>query len=453
MKEEIMTMTNDQSSRRKFIKLSATGALGSAIAWDARSYARIPGSNDRIGVGLVGFSERATDALIPAFNAISAQENCEITAVSDIWNLHRDEGAAFINKLSGKPIEKARNNDELYGMKNVQAVIISTADHQHALHGVEAVRAGRDAYIEKPLANQMADAHAILKAVKETNRVVQIGTQRRSSQNTLRAKEYLNSGEFGDITMVEMCTNANQPMRWRRPDLVAKLRAADTDWKRFVMQRTNDAFDPHKYIEFRLYWPYSSGIPDQWMVHQIDALQFITGLTRPRSVVANGGIYSWRDGRINPDTVTAVFDYGPLNDLTKGFQVVYSSRMNNSAGGNRDLYYSINGTLNATTGKVTPDGGLTERYAKKVAKPTTLTEKMLVTEDHENRPARANTEADSDVAAHMRNWIQCVRTRKTPVAGIEAGYNHSVALCMTIAALRTGKRARFDDAKQEVTLG
>jgi len=446
-------MTNHASSRRSFIKLTATGALGSAVAWDAASYARIPGSNDRIGVGLVGFSERAMEALIPAFHAISTAQNCEITAVSDIWNLRREEGAAFINKLTGKSIAKARNNDELYGMKNVQAVIIATADHQHALHGVEAVRAGRDAYIEKPLANQMADARAILKAVTETKRVVQVGTQRRSARSTQRAKEFLQSGEFGDITMVEMCTNANQPMRWRRPDLVAALRQEDTDWKRFVMNRTSDAFDPHKYIEFRLYWPYSSGIPDQWMVHQIDALHFITGLSRPRSVVAHGGVYSWRDGRVNPDTLTAVFDYGPLSDSTKGFQVIYSSRMNNSVGGNRDLYFSINGMFNASTGKVTPEGGLTERYAKKVAKPTTLTEKMLYSEREEPELAEADIKADPMVVAHMRNWTDCIRNRKSAIAGIEAGYNHSVALCMTIAALHSGKRAMFDDAKQEVTLG
>jgi predicted dehydrogenase len=446
-------MTNHASSRRSFIKLTVTGALGSAVAWDAASYARIPGSNDRIGVGLVGFSERAMEALIPAFHAISTAQNCEITAVSDIWNLRREEGAAFINKLTGKSIAKARNNDELYGMKNVQAVIIATADHQHALHGVEAVRAGRDAYIEKPLANQMADARAILKAVTETKRVVQVGTQRRSARSTQRAKEFLQSGEFGDITMVEMCTNANQPMRWRRPDLVAALRQEDTDWKRFVMNRTSDAFDPHKYIEFRLYWPYSSGIPDQWMVHQIDALHFITGLSRPRSVVAHGGVYSWRDGRVNPDTLTAVFDYGPLGDSTRGFQVIYSSRMNNSVGGNRDLYFSINGMFNASTGKVTPEGGLTERYAKKVAKPTTLTEKMLYSEKEEPELAEADIKADPTVVAHMRNWTDCIRNRKSAIAGIEAGYNHSVALCMTIAALHSGKRAMFDDAKQEVTLG
>jgi len=446
-------MTKSVDSRRNFIKLTAAGAVGSALSWDAASYASIPGANDRISIGLVGFSERAMEALIPALNAISSAQNCEIVAVSDIWSRRRDEGADFVGKLTNKPIAKARNNDELYDMKNVQAVIVATADHQHALHGVEAVRAGRDAYIEKPLANQMADAHAILKAVKETNRVVQIGTQRRSAQNTLRVKEFLQSGQFGEITMAEMTTNANQPMRWRRPQLVAALRQEDTDWKRFVMTRTKDTFDPQKYFEFRLYWPYSSGIFDQWMVHQIDTLQFVTGLAHPRSVVAHGGIYSWRDGRINPDTVTAVFDYGPLNDSKKGFQAVYSSRMNNSAHGNSDIYYSINGTLNLTTGKVSPEGGLTERYAKNVAKPTTLIEKTLLSDRGTTEPADSDTKADAMVVAHMRNWVECMRTRRAPVADVQAGYNHSVALCMTIAALHSGKRTTFDEAKQEVIIG
>ncbi|MGE0128202.1 MAG: Gfo/Idh/MocA family protein [Blastocatellales bacterium] len=446
-------MTQHTNSRRNFIKLTAAGAAGGAITWDAASYARVLGSNDRISVGVVGFSERAMEALIPAFNAISPSQNCEIVAVSDIWNRRREEGAGFIGKLTEKPIAKARNNDELYEMKNVQAVIIATADHQHAMHGVEAVRAGRDAYIEKPLANQMADARAILKAVKETGRVVQIGTQRRSSRSTLRAKEYLQSGEFGEITMVEMCTNANQPGRWRRKHLVAALRQEDTDWKRFLCNRTKDDFDAHKYIEYRLYWPYSSGIPDQWMVHQIDALHFITGLQRPRSVVAQGGIYSWRDGRINPDTVTAVFDYGPLTDPARGFQAIYSSRMNNSTGGNRDLYYSINGVFNASVGEVSPEGGLTERYAKNGYKPTTLTKRTLSIERGSTELAAPNTKGDATVVAHMRNWIECIRNRKAPVADIEAGYNHSVTLCMTTTAMRSGKRATFDDAKQEVVIG
>ena len=208
---------------------------------------------------------------------------------------------------------------------------------------------------------------------------LEIGTQRRSGRETIKAREFIQSGEFGEVDLVQMTSNANQPMRWRRPALVAALRKEETDWKRFLMGRTKDEWDAQKYIEFRLYWPYSSGIPCQWMVHQIDALHFITGLSRPRSVTAQGGVYSWRDGRTNPDTLTAIFDYGPLNDPAKGFQVIFHSRMNNSAGGSGDVYHSINGVFNASTGKVSPEGGLTERYAKG-RKPTSLVEKSLFVE-------------------------------------------------------------------------
>jgi predicted dehydrogenase len=445
-------MAQHANSRRDFMKLAAAGVAAGSLGWDAASYARIPGANDRLGVGVVGFSERGQEALFPSLQLLSGEQNCEIVAVSDIWKLRREEGAAWLGKLANKTVAQARNNDELYAMKNVDAVIVSTADHQHASHGVEAVRAGRDAYVEKPLANHMADARAFLKAVRETNRVVQIGTQRRSSKSVQLAREFLRSGEFGDLNAVEFTYNANQPGRWRRPKLVEALRREDTDWDRFLAGRTKDDFDPHKYVEFRLYWPYSSGITDQWMVHQIDALHFVTGLTRPRSVVANGGVYSWRDGRNNPDAVTAVLDYGPLNDLKKGFQVVFTGRLTNSARGQSDVYYSVNGSFDANSGKITREGGLTERYAKGAWKASALRERTLGEGRKNDESPEVPAGVEAAALAHMRNWLECVRSRKAPVADAQAGYNHSIALCMTIAALHSGKRATFDEETQEVTL-
>lgn len=441
-------MNRQSNSRRNFMKLAGAGAAGSLVAWNAESYARIAGSNDRVGIGVVGFSERFQDALLPAVMKNAAARNFEIVAVSDIWSRQRDLGADVIGKLTGKPIAKARNNDELYDLKQVDAVIISTADHQHALHGIEAIRAGRDAYIEKPLANTLADANAILKAARESKRVIQIGTQRRSGSNFIRARDYIQSGEFGAVNMIELIRNANQPRRWRRPALVEALRQEDTDWNRFLMGRTNDAFDPHKYVEYRLYWPYSSGIPCQWMVHHIDAVHFITGVTRPRNVVANGGVYQWRDGRVNPDTLTAVFEYGPPGDPTKSFQVLYSSRMGNSAGGESDKYYSAAGSFEADTGKVSPEGGLTERYAKGRHKATTLVEKSILSEKNPGTKKDARGEGPGTLESHVLNWMECIRSRKTPAADIRAGYDHSVALCMTIAALHSGKRVAFDESRQ-----
>jgi hypothetical protein len=152
--------------------------------------------------------------------------------------------------------------------------------------------------------------------------------------------------------------------------------------------------------------------------------------------------------------MTAVFDYGPLNGMSKGFQVVYSSRMSNSAGGTKELYYSNAGMLNLDTNKITAEGGLRDKEAAEMEmKSNLLAEMSLVDEAQRRVETAANTGADPLTSAHVRNWMECVRSRKTPNADIHAGYNHSVALCMTIAALHTGRRVTFNDARQEVFVG
>jgi predicted dehydrogenase len=446
-------MSGANPSRRNFLKLAGAGVAGSALGAAASSYARIAGANDRVGVGIVGFSDRFRSSLAPAFLKSANELNFEFVALSDIWNRRREEGAAHIAKLTNKPLALARNNDELYENKDVQAVTISTADFQHATHAVEAVRAGRDAYIEKPLADTMEDARAIRAAAKGTDRIVAIGTQRRSSPIYQRAHEFIKSGRFGDLVSVEMTWNVNQPGRWRRPKVVSQLREADTDWKRFLINRPYEPFDARKYVEFRLFWPFSSGIPDQWMVHQIDTVHWFTGLPRPRSVVANGGIYHWHDGRKNWDTMTAVFDYGPLDETSKGFQVVYTSRMTNSAGGVKELYFSNGGTLDLEKNQVTPAGGLTEEFAKEMDVKLNLLPTVSLAQSASASTTAANTGADDATMANVRNWMECVQSRKKPNADIEAGYSHSIALCMTIAAMQTGQRVTFDDATQDVVVG
>lgn len=441
-------MARENSGRRQFLKTAGITAAGVTIL-PASSYSRISGANDRVRVGVVGFSDRFRSSLLPAFLDHAKELNFELVAVSDIWDLRRAEGQTEISKRIGRRIDAVRNNDELYARKDVDAVVIATADFQHAQHGVEAVRAGRDAYVEKPMAHTMSDAKAIRRAVKDTGKIVQIGTQRRSSPVYQNAYDYIQGGKFGDIVSVHMSWNVNQPGRWRRPSLVAQLREDQTDWKRFLLNEPYEPFSARKYVEFRLFWPLSSGIPDQWMVHQIDTVHWFTGLPRPRSVVANGGIYLWRDGRENWDTMTAVFDYGPLADPSKGFQVVYSSRMTNEAGGVKELYYSNGGTMDLDKHTVSPDGGLTKQYAGEMSmQPNLLPSISLSSAGH--TATDANTGGDRDTSLNVRNWMECVRSRKTPNASIDAGYSHSVALCMTIAAIQTGKRITFDDAKQEV---
>ena len=438
-----------KSNRREFIKkigLSTaaitvgTSIINAAIkrptpkvvTTDAMHYNRIIGANDRVLVGVVGFSNRFKDTLAGAFMANAKDLNMEFVAVSDIWNERRDAGVAFLNKLQGGNVTGYRNNEELYEKSEADAVIISTADFQHAYHATEAVRSGRDAYVEKPLAESMEDNKMVLKAVRETKKIVQIGSQRRSGANYQTAEKYIKSGKFGAIKFAEMCWNVNQPDRWRRPDLVAKLKESDVDWKRFLINREQITFNPRYYLEYRLFWPYSSGIPGQWMCHQIDTVHWFTGFKHPLSVVANGGIYMWNDGRKNVDTLTAILEYGPTGDpdTTKRFQVNYTSRFSNSAGGTKEIYFSNGGELNLDTNKVTPNGGLTKDHAEKYPE-FGLHENFLpeftLADDSMKTITDANQGSDLMTTAHMRNWMECIRSRKEPKAPIEAGYNHSVA--------------------------
>ena len=177
-----------KTSRRAFLKVAGAGLMLNSTA---ASYARIVGANDRVRVGVIGFSERFRDALLPAFQQHATAMNFAFAGLSDIWKLRREEGLAHLKKVTGCDVTGARNNAELLGRQDIDVVMIATADFQHAQHGVAALRAGKDAYIEKPLAHTMSDAQDIRRAVEESGKIVQVGTQRRSAANYQRAQDLL----------------------------------------------------------------------------------------------------------------------------------------------------------------------------------------------------------------------------------------------------------------------
>ncbi len=440
-------------TRRGFVKTVSAGVSFAALpgilkAQQAPSQ-NVVGANSRISVACVGFSDRFKDALLPSFLKSKDELNFDIVALADLWSVRREEGKARLEKELGHPVNLYASDEELYEKaKNVDAVIISTADFQHAMHTVHAVRAQKDSYSEKPCAEDMAAANAVLDAVSEARKannrggaIVQIGSQRRSGDSYHIANDYIRSGKFGDITYVDLCWNVNQPQRWRRGDLPKKLKESDTDWNKWLLDRPKVAFDPRKYLEFRLFWPYSSGIPGQWMCHQIDTVAWFTGFEFPRSAMSGGGLYAWKDGRENFDTFTTILEYGPEDDASKGFQVVFSSRQTNAARGNVEKYHSAQGTIDLIKGTVSNEGVEgTKEETKKLA-------------ETEVAATAANTGAGNMEVAHMRNWMECVRSRKQPNAPIEAGYSHAVALIMSNASLRTGMKATFDKAARQVMAG
>lgn len=441
-------------NRRDFVKSSIATASVAALpgilkAQQAPSM-NVIGANERVRVACVGYSDRFKDALLKSFVKSKDELNFDMVALADLWSVRREQGRAGIAAAIGHDIAVYKSDEELYEKaKDVDAVIISTADFQHARHTVHAVKAGKDSYSEKPLAEDMVAANLVLDAVNEARKannrggaVVQVGSQRRSGNAYHIANDYIRSGKFGDITYVDLCWNVNQPRRWRRPEaLVASLKESDTDWKRWLLDRPKAPFDPRKYLEFRLFWPYSSGIPGQWMCHQIDTVAWFTGFDFPRSAMSAGGIYAWKDGRESCDTFTTILEYGPEDDKSKGFQAVFSSRQTNSARGNVEKYYSKSGTIDLIKGLVSNEG----------VEKTKLQETKLA--ETEAAATAANTGAGSMEIAHMRNWMECIRSRKQPNAPIEAGYSHAVALIMSNASLKTGMKATFDKKRRRVLAG
>ena len=446
---------NEKISRREFLKkagLVSAGAVMGNFILSPKSYARVNGANDRVNVAVVGFSDRFRSSLLPGFTDHREELNFDMIGVSDIWSLRRDEGVQVVGEKIGHKVKGYRNNEEMYKDKDIDAVIISTPDFAHATHTVEAAEHGKHIYVEKPFAETMEDNRRARAAVEKAGVIFQVGSQRRSAPNYHAANDYIRSGQFGDIVMCEMTWNVNQPGRWRRPSLVPKCREEDLDWIRFLCNRPFEAFDPRKYLEYRLFWPYSSGIPGQWMAHQIDTVHWFTGLKHPRSVTANGGIYLWHDGRTNFDTMTAVMDYGPADDPQKGFLVQYTSRFTNSAGSVKEIYYSNGGELNLDTNKITPNGGLTEGEAKAMGMhanqlaPLDLKSTMKVA-------TAGVTGVDPMTSVHVRNWMECIRSGEKTNAPVEAAYDHSSACIMVNAALRTKQYVTFDEEHQEVLAG
>ena len=461
-------MTPDVS-RRDFVKIGAAGAAVAALPGILRAQTA-PGiaaspyyrANETVRVACVGYSDRFRSSLLPCFLHHNKELNFDMVAVADLWKKRLFENAKpEIEKKLGHSIATYASDMALYETaKDVDAVIISTADFQHAQHACHAVVAGKDAYCEKPLAEDMYSANMLKDAVDAKRNagfapgsVLQIGSQRRSGKKYMAAKEFINSGKFGDISYVDLRWNVNQPKRWRRPEaLIASLKEEDIDWKMWLLDRdpAKYPFDPRKYLEFRLFWPFSSGTPGQWMCHQIDTVAWFMDMPYPKSAMSSGGLYQWVDGRMSYDTFTTVLEYGESGVKGKGFQCVFQSHQTNCGGGSNpnrespiEKYFGPNGCVDMGKGMVTNEGVETKKGWKEEALPAPKEE--VVTS--------ANTGGDQLTSAHMRNWMECVRARKNPNAPIEAGYSHAIALIMANASARTGMRATFCPKSRQVMVG
>jgi len=432
-------MRKSKPTNRRTFLAGAGAALGaSALGSTALSYSRILGANDRISLGHIGCGRRGL-GLQTIARGLKGR-NLEMTAVCDLWKVNREAAAARTESWYGRAPRSFQYMEDLLALKDVDAVLISTADFQHATHLKAVVEAGKDAYCEKPMANDLAEAKAARDAVLRSDRIVQVGTQHRSEPYQIAARELIKSGALGDVSKVEIVWNYHGP-RWRGREEVAQLREADTDWRRWLLGKPYRPFDPRMYFEFRLYKDFSSGIADQWMSHGIDLVHYFLEDEFPRSVMASGGVFAWKDGRENPDTFQALLEY------PKGFLVSYAT----SFGNDSDSFTRImgkNATLVNIGGEGSPRWKWVEERGTHESDPDVKRAERYVTLPGDDRIPP--TSISDDDLSHMTNWIECLRSRKAPNATVRHGFAHSVACIMAARAYREGRKLYWDPNTESI---
>ena len=422
-------MSNKKVNRRSFLGAAGLGAGAALVAAPSAVGRAGRGANDTIRVGVLGPGGRGSFLMKECIEE-GKQHNARVTAVCDIWSMRRDAASTTLNKAYGSAPKVYTKMEEFLADPDIDAVIIATADHQHGKMLKAAVEAGKDVYCEKPMANVMEEAVAALDAVTRSKRVVQIGTQRRSWPHFRLAMKKMQQGVLGDIAKVEINANQYSPYRWARKDSdLAQVKESDLDWKAFLYGKPDRPFDPRIFRSFRLFRDFSSGIIDQWLSHHIDAVHMLTGEQYPRSAVAHGGIYRYRDYRENPDTLHILLEYG---EGPKKFLVSYAVCFINSTGHN----FTILGSR----------GSLECEYMWRWSGDGIQAQDRIYTEDYWDPPANLS---------HMANWLDCVRRRdvKGVYCPAEAGYGHSVACVLATEAYWSGQRKVFNPTSKAIQTG
>ena len=467
-------MSNDVTQgtdRRTFVKQAGGAALLAGM--DARSYARVLGSNDRMRIAQLGCGGRS-HGHVHMVQLASKQFAVETVAVCDLWSLARERRAAQVKQAFNLEPRSYKYSEEMLGAKDIDGVMIATGDFQHAKLCTEVVRAGKDCYVEKPFANVLSEAKEARDAVKASKQMVQVGSQHRSEPYQLAVRDVIRSGRIGQIVHIEQEWNVNEE-RWRFVDMdtgnspemeqdrnldwkkllldrQSKLREQDTDWKRWLLGKPYRPFDPHVYLEFRLYKDFSSGIFDQWMSHGSDLVHLWTDETYPESVVANGGIYAWKDGRENPDTCVAAVTY------PKGFLYTYKTVFGNSFRSfsriqGRDGTIVNYGGEGASLFSVSKEGGRDEYSGSPnvtglpMIAPAADREEILKIAGAE--PPDSDGPGDDSVV-HVTNWLRSMQSRTSPNANVDHGFSHAVVIIMAAQSYWSGKRLYWDPHREEI---
>lgn len=422
----------DEFNRRDFLKTAAVAAAPAVIS--------AQGANDKVNVGWIGVGTRGYYGLDWLHTA--AAKEVQITAICDTYQGYIARAQDRMQTVWGNKAKTFVDYRELLADKSIDAVYIMTPEHLHHDMTIAALKAGKHVYIEKPLAHTIEEGFEIVKVWQQAKKIVQVGTQNRSSALYKKAKELIKEGLIGDVHYVRAFWYRNSlpnDPAWRYV-IPAEATPQNTDFNRFLGSAPKRAWDPQRYFQWRLYWDYSGGISTDLLVHQTDIVNFMLDKTVPKSCMASGGVYRWTDKTDNrecPDTLSAIYEYDK-------FHINYSCYFGNDHYGYGEQIFGNEGTIevmNRAELTFTPEtyrGKAPENIKNRKA--ITLTRKDL-------------NQADDGVFAHFRNFILSVQGKEQPIAPPPIGQQAAIGGHMATLAFKSQKKAIWDEAAQKVRFG
>lgn len=394
--------------RRRFVA-GASAGLASASLLTAQSYARIVGANDRIQMGIIGSGGRGR-SVMGSFNKFA--EQCEFIAVCDVYEPNINQAL----KLSRSGATSTMDYRELLNNKDVVAILNATPDHWHANVLLDAVAAGKDAYTEKPFSYSIEQGAKMMRAVRQTKQIVQVGMQRRSSEAVRGAKKLVDDGVLGEIVL------ARAQWYWNRKPMPAKLQlAGKLDWERFQgPAKKRHPLDERRFFHWRNFSDYNGGHMTDQGTHLMDVIQwFCNDGKPPRSAVTQGMIHAHKGGDV-PDTFSAVFEY-PTFLAT--WTLCYSNSYEDS--------WKI--TLQGRKATMVLDDEGYRVYPEPWQRPH-IPPKLL----HEYK-------GGIPTEPHVKNFLDCVKSRQEPNAPVEVGHHAVTGPHLANVALRSLRRAVLSD--------
>jgi predicted dehydrogenase len=429
-------VSQSKVSRRQLLKASSTAGTALLTAF---SYKNVLGSNERVRVGLIGVGLIGKRHLLD----FMAQPDVEIAAICEVYEPRLREGIA----TSGGHAEGFKDFRKMLDHNNVDAVVVSTPDHWHALLTILACAAGKDVYVEKPLNHVVQEGRWMIETARHYHRVVQVGTQQRSGEHYQRCVRLIREGHIGEVRNARVSAFRNIMPGFSTA--VGSQPLSEEDWNMWLGPAPYVPFDPHRCIyHFRWFWDYSGGQTTNLLSHDLDIVQWATDAV-PKRVTAMGGRYSLKGIGETPDVFEAVFEY-------PGFLTNWSSReVSHQRSCSREglEICGTRGTLvvNRSGFEVFPDRDISpEEQIPRFTGPRQPS--SVADRQYRTTPVRSEGyhEIEDQFQPHVRNFLDCVKSRQKPVSDLESGHKTVTSCHLANISMKVGRTLRWNAEKEEI---